>query len=224
MNANIATGIVHLDGKPHMRDARGAFVPLETIKPQDKLMDEMVRKVATFARELSAQISRFKGHTFDDVNAYSALLAQHYGAKPGGQKGNMTFTSFDGLLKVQVSVADRISFGPELQQAKALIDECLREWGAESRPELRAVITRAFQVDKEGQVNRAELFMLMRVEIDDPRWRNAIDAIHDSMRVIGSKTYVRFYERKTADGEWRYIPIDLANVEMPAKPEGGDHA
>lgn len=212
MNSNIVTGIITIDDKDHMRDARGALVPVETIKPQDKLQDEMVRKVAVFARQLSAQISRFKQHCFEDVGSYVALLEQEYGAKAGGQKGNMTFISFDGRLKVQVAVADHIIFGAELQIAKSLIDECLKEWGADSRAELRAIINRAFQVDKEGRVNRAELFMLMRAEIADPRWKNAMDAIRDSMRVIGSKTYIRFYERATSTAEWKLIPIDLANA------------
>lgn len=128
---NPSAAIIMLDGKPHMKDARGALVPLETVKPMDKLQDEVVRKVVGFARALSQQISRFKGHTFEDIGALLALMEQQYGAKPGGKKGNMTFTSFDGCLKLQVAVADNIIFGAELQIAKSLIDECLKEWGAE---------------------------------------------------------------------------------------------
>ena len=67
-----------------------------------------------------------------------------------------------------------------------------------------------FSVDKEGQINRAELFMLLRVEIADPRWVRAMDAIRDSIRVIGSRTYVRFYERDVADAPWRSVPLDIA--------------
>lgn len=213
---NPSAAIITLDGKPHMKDARGALVPLETVKPMDKLQDEVVRKVVGFARALSQQISRFKGHTFEDIGALLALMEQQYGAKPGGKKGNMTFTSFDGCMKLQVAVADNIIFGAELQIAKSLIDECLKEWGADSRPELRAIITRAFQVDKEGRVNRAELFMLMRVEIEDPRWKQAMEAIRDSMRVIGSKTYYRFYERSSPTAEWLLIPLDIATAREAA--------
>ncbi len=203
-------GVIDVAGKPYIRDAKGNLVPVESVKAADMLMDETVRKIVSFARDLSGQIARFKGHTFEDVNGLQALIAQEYGASVGGKKGNITLSSFDGCLKVQVQVADLIEFGPELQAAKRLIDDCLNEWSADSRAELRALVNRVFQVDKEGQVNRSELFMLLRVEIADERWRSAMNAIRDSIRVIGSRTYVRFYERPAPDAAWRAIPIDLA--------------
>ena len=206
----VPSPVVMVEGNEYMRDAKGALVPRETVKPVDLLMDETVRKVIGFARALSAQIARFKGHTFEDVGAFQALIDQEYGASVGGKKGNITLSSFDGLMKVQVQVADLVTFGPELQAAKALVDECLRDWASESGPELRTIVERAFQVDKEGKVNRAELFMLLRVEISDERWKRAMQAIRESMRVIGSKTYIRFYERDRPDGQWRAVTIDLA--------------
>lgn len=208
----VPDGIVDVGGKKYMADAKGALVPLALVKPVDKLTDEAVRKMIGFARELSAQIGRFRGHCFDDVGSLQALIAQEYGATIGGAKGNITLSSMDGTLKVQVQVADLIEFGPELQAAKKLVDECLSEWAEGSRDEIRAIVNRAFQVDKEGVVNRAELFMLLRVAIEDARWQRAMDAIRDSIRVIGSKTYFRFYEREAADAPWRSISIDLARA------------
>lgn len=206
----LAPGVVDVGGKPYMTDAKGNLVPLSMVKPMDKLADETVRKMIDYARGLSAQIGRFKGHCFDDVGSLQALIAQEYDAKLGGPKGNISLTSFDGLQKVTVQVADQIEFGPELQAAKRLVDECLGEWSEGSRDELRAFVNRAFNVDKEGQINRAELFMLLRVAVEDVRWQNAMQAIRDSIRVIGSKTYIRFHERDAAGGAWRAITIDLA--------------
>lgn len=203
---------IDVGGKPYLRDAKGSLVPIETVKPTDLLMDETVRKVMGFARDLSDQVARFKGHTFEDVGALQALFRQEYDAPLGGQKGNITLTTFDGCQKVQVQVADLIEFGPELQSAKALIDECLVDWSADSGAELRALVNRVFNVEKEGQIDRAALFMLMRVEIADDRWQRAMKAIRDSIRVIGSKSYVRFYERDAADEQWRSISIDVARV------------
>ncbi|KQZ14333.1 sulfate transporter [Mesorhizobium sp. Root554] len=206
------TGIVMVNGKPYMPDAKGSLVPVEAIKPTDKLEDETVRKIIGHAVELSAQVARFKGHTFDDLGAFEALIAQEYGATKGGAKGNKTFMTFDGLMKVQVQVADLIDFGVQLQTAKGLIDECLTEWAADSRTEIRAIINRAFNVDKGGQINRTEIFMLLRLDIDDERWRRAMDAIRAAMRVVGSKTYVRCHVRATPNDEWRAITIDLAKA------------
>lgn len=208
----VGDGVTLVNGKKYMADAKGALVPLENVKPADKLEDETVRKIMHFARELSDQIARFRGHTFTDLGEFDALLEQEYGARKGGRKGNRTYQTIDGCMKVQVAVSEFIDFGPQLQVAKGLIDECLNEWAADARPEIRAVITRAFNTDKEGQVNRSEIFMLLRLEIEDERWKKAMDAIRDAMRVTGSKQYVRFYERDRPDGQWRAVTIDLAKA------------
>lgn len=205
-------GVVIINGKEYLPDARGGFTPVEMVKPQHQLEDQAVRKIMGYARELSAQVARFKGHTFDDLSALDDLLAEEYGVKRGGQKGNRTYMTHDGLMKVQVAIADQIDFGPELQQAKALIDECLKEWTDDGRAEIRAIVLRAFKVEKEGQINKAELFSLLRLQIEDERWQNAMAAIHDAIRITGSKQYSRFYERASATSRWTAVTIDLAQA------------
>ena len=205
-------GIVTVAAKDYMADARGSLTPIESVKAADKLEDETVRKIMGFARELSARIARFRGHTFTDLGEFDALLAQEYGAARGGKRGNRTYQSFDGCMKIQVQVADFVDFGPQLQVAKMLIDECLNEWSADSRPEIQAVVTRAFNTDKEGKINRSEIFMLLRLDIEDARWLEAMRAIRDAMRITGSKQYIRFYERARPTDAWRAVTIDLAKA------------
>ncbi|MCR5855966.1 DUF3164 family protein [Mesorhizobium sp. J428] len=206
------TGETIVNGRAYMPDAKGNLVPVEMIKAEHKLEDETVRKIFGYADELSAQVTRFKLHTFDDLEAFEALLAQEYGSAKGGAKGNKTFMTFDGLKKVQVQVADTIDFGAQLQIAKGLVDECLTEWASDARPEIRAIVTRAFNTDKEGQINRAEIFMLLRLDIEDERWKRAMDAIRDAMRVVGSKIYVRFYKRADHKARWEPVTIDMAKA------------
>ena len=208
----ITDGRVRVGAAEYLPDAKGNLVPVELIKPEHLLEDETVRKIMGFAEALSAQVGRFKAHTFEDLGDLEALLAQEYQATKGGAKGNKTFMSHDGLMKVLVQVSDHIDFGPQLQIAKELVDECLNEWSAEARPEIRAIVTRAFNTDKAGQINRAEIFMLLRLEIEDERWGRAMKAIRDAMRVVGSKTYVRCYRRDRLDAEWRAVTIDLAKA------------
>ncbi|SOC41616.1 uncharacterized protein DUF3164 [Rhizobium subbaraonis] len=206
----IAVTIVN--GREFMTNSKGDLVAASNVKPEDKLQDEMVRKQIKFALALNAQITRFRDHCMADIGAFDDLLAQEYGARIGGKKGNKTYQTFDGLMKVQVQVADLIDFGPQLQIAKSLIDECLNEWSTDSRPEIQTIVTRAFNTDKESQVNKSELFMLLRLEIDDPRWGRAMDAIRDSIRVTGSKEYLRFYHRLSIETPWTAITIDLAKA------------
>ena len=212
--APVPTGIEVVGGNEYMRDARGALMALETIKPADKLQDEMVRKVIGFALGLSDQVRRFKEHTFGDVLGFDALLEQQYGfVKKGNRpegKGNRTYMTYDGLFRVQVQVADTIDFGPELQIAKVLLDECMNEWTADAQPEIRSIITRAFNTEKEGKVNRSDIFMLLRIESADPRWNKAMEAIRDAMRVVSRKEYIRFGMRDDPRKDFTSITINLA--------------
>lgn len=210
--AKIPDGIVEVDGKKYRTNAKGSLVPVELVKAQDELEDETVRKMIGYGKALSEQIARFKAHTFNDIGAFEALLAQEYKTAIGGKKGNKTLLSYDGLFKVQVQIAEAFDFGPQLQIAKELVDECLNEWAADSGPELRAIVTKAFNTDKEGQINRSEIFMLLNLDIADERWQRAMQAIRDAMRVVGSKTYVRFYERASQTDGWQAITIDLSKA------------
>ncbi|WP_341893855.1 DUF3164 family protein [Ferrovibrio terrae] len=196
-----------------MLDSRGAHVPEGNVRPIDKLEDQLVRKIHGFGQDLSDQIARFFGHTIDDIDAFLELLAEKYNAKPRGKKGNMTFTSYDGTLKVQVQVAEHIAFGAELQVAKQLVDACLTRWSGGSDPKYIAVVNNAFNVDKQQNVNRQALFALRKLEIADPEWNEAMRAIADAVRVVGSKMYVRMHRRANAQSRWRLVPIDLAAVE-----------
>ncbi len=208
----IPDGIVELAGKKYMTDAKGALVPVELIKPQHALEDQLVRSVMGFALSLSAQLARFRGHTVADLGAFDATLLEKYGVTKGGARGNKTYRTYDGLFEVEVRVQDQIEFGPELQVAKSLVDECLNEWSEGSRPEIRGIITRAFNTDKEGKINRSEIFMLMRLEIEDERWQNAMQAIKDAIRVTGSKSYIRFRMKSATDAPLVNVSIDLANA------------
>ena len=194
----VPDGKTTVGDKVFMGDGKGGLTPVDLIKPQHLLEDETVRKIIGFAAALSAQVARFKEHTFEDIGAFEALLAQEYGTTVGGQKGNKTLQSVDGLFKVQVQVADHVDFGPELQIAKGLVDECLNEWAADARAEIRAIVTRAFNTDK--------------LDIEDERWKRAMQAIRDAMRIVGSKTYVRCYRRERFDAPWQAISIDLARA------------
>jgi hypothetical protein len=209
---DLPAGVEQANGQLYMTDAKGSLVPISLVKAADKLEDGLVRQLHARAAELAAAIAAFKAWAFSEVDVFSAILAAEHKAKVGGAKGNITLSSFDGLLKVTVQVADLIAFGAQLQTAKALVDECLGEWAADSRPELQAIVANAFRVDKAGQFNRGALFALQRLDIDDPRWKRAMQAITDSIRVIGSSRYVRFHTRKTPQANWEAVTLDVATA------------
>ena len=141
---------VMIEGKEYWRDAKGNLTPAELVKEIDKARDALVHEWVERGRDLSKAISHFKEGIFGDVQAFIELSVEKYGAKVGGNKGNVTLFSYDGKYKIQRAINESLQFDERIQAAKVLIDECLNEWSEGSRPELKALIERAFNVDKEG--------------------------------------------------------------------------
>ncbi|MGX2968777.1 DUF3164 family protein [Ursidibacter sp. B-7004-1] len=195
-----------INGKTYWQDAQGRLIAEELVKQMDKERDELVCGFVVQAKSLQAEMRAFKNQVFDDVAAFVQLSAEKYDVKIGGRKGNLTLFSFDGKYKLQVAVSNHIRFDERIQAGKVLIDECLHEWAGEARPELKALIENAFQVDKEGNLSTARILSLRRVDIQDERWARAMQAIADSVQIVGSKDYIRFYER---DEQGKYLPISL---------------
>lgn len=195
----------------YWKDAKGNLVAAENVRESDKLADEIVRELHAKAKQLNADLDKFKRKALDDIRAHLALVVEQYGVKLRGKKGNRSIGTFDDSIKITISIQERISFGSELAAAEELINECMTEWTHDANPNLRAIIEKAFQADSEGKISVYRVLELLRMEIDDPRWRKAMKAIQDSIRVLGSKEYVRVYERNE-DGEHKAIPLNIAAV------------
>lgn len=194
-----------------MRDGMGALIPVELVADTDALEDECVRTIAHHAQRLASQVARFKGHTYDDLGNLDAARAEE-GFTKGGAKGNKTYYSLDAQFKVSVRVQPQHAFGAQITQAKEQIDVCLNEWSAGARPEIRALITDAFNTDNDGQINRTEIYRLMRLKIEDARWVTAMKTLREAMRVIGSKTYLTVHKRQGPEDDWQQITINLAKA------------
>ncbi|EMW2842113.1 TPA: DUF3164 family protein [Yersinia enterocolitica] len=195
----------------YMKDRKGRLVPVAQVSDYDLAMDSFVKEQVAAAKVKSADLSDFKQRAFDECYAWLDLVAEKYGRTRGGVKGNVTFSSFDGSEQITIRVQETLTFGPELQIAKDLIDECVTEWSEGANANLRAIIGDAFQVDKEGQLNTGRILSLRRVKIQDERWNRAMEAISESLQVAMSKTYINFRE-KDKHGKLFNIPLDIAAI------------
>lgn len=193
-------------------DAKQRMIPESQIKPLDLLEDKLVRELIAFAKELSERIARFKLHTQADIDAFMQLSAEQFGTTYGGPKGNVTFRTLDGLLSVSLQIADRMAFDHKLQHAKALFDECVTEWSDGARDEIKALVLQAFEPRKDGTLNRESILALRKLNIADPRWKKAVEAINDSIIPLGTKPYYRFYEAEGFGEKAKPIVIDLASA------------
>lgn len=201
----------------YMKDARGALIPRENVKPEHLAEDELVRELAAQAESLSHALAAFRERALGDVEAFRALISEKYGATRGGAKGNVTLTSYDGTLQMQVAVGETLAFGPELQAAKELIDGCVTRWSEGANANLRVMVEHAFQTNKQGRIDTARVLGLRRLSIDDEDWQKAMDAISDAVRIVATKSYVRFYRRDPATDTKIPIPLDIAAARLPSQ-------
>lgn len=194
------------------KDAQGRLVPESMVKPIDQERDRLVKHLVDRASELSTELADFKAVAFGDIEAFIELSAEQYSAKVGGKKGNVTLYSYDGRYKIQRAVQESIVFDERLQAARALIDDCLRDWTQGARPEVVTLVNDAFRTDTKGEIRTARVLALRRLEIRDERWQRAMTAIGEACQVIGSKSYIRVYERIGDSDQYKAISLDIAGV------------
>lgn len=190
----------------YMQDSQGRLVPKQNVKEIDLLRDELVLELAKKFEALQADLSAHKLNFLSEIEAFVELSADKYGIKLGGSKGNVTLTSYAGEYKITRAIAETITFDERLQAAQTLIRQCMRDWTEGQNSNLVALVDNAFEVNKEGNVSTTRILSLRRINIDDERWKTAMQAISDSVQVVASKAYVRLYKR---DNTGRYLPISL---------------
>jgi hypothetical protein len=54
-------------------------------------------------------------------------------------RGNLSLSTFDGMMRIQIKYNDVIEFDEEIQLAKQLIDQCLIDW-SQDNGNIRAIV------------------------------------------------------------------------------------
>jgi len=204
MNTEIPNG--------YMKNSRGDLVLIENIKPIDLLKDQAAIALAQQAIDIHMALIKFKRMALDDIQELIKTAAEKYDVQIGGDKGNLSISSYDGRYKIQRVFADRISFGLEIEAAKELFLRYLDEVTAGANADARALIDGAFRTTRGGSLRTAELLRLLSYDIKHPNWIQACEALKDSISVDGSTVYVRVSERMNDSDKYRPIPLDIAAV------------
>ncbi|WP_025129701.1 DUF3164 family protein [Pseudomonas sp. PH1b] len=195
-----------------VRNAIGHLVPVDQVREHDKLRDCVARDLGTEAEQLSAALARFKKKALADVADLVAVSSERYGVTLGGQKGNVSITTYDGEFKIERAYADKVVFTEEILAAKELINQCISAWSEGANSHLRVLVDRAFRANRQGQLMVKDVLSLLRVEIDDPDWKRAMQALKDSIQVNGTAVYIRVYKRQGNTDQYLPINLTLAGV------------
>ncbi|WP_334469879.1 DUF3164 family protein [Arsenophonus sp. PmNCSU2021_1] len=192
-------------------NALGHMVPVSHIKPIDLLRDELIDSLFTEARQLRHQLAEFKLRALQRIRDFVDLSAAEYGVNYGAAKGNVTLTSFDGQYRLVRAVGEHRIFDERIQAAKEKIEACITKWSDGADAKLIAIVKRSFKVNKQGQIDINEVLALRDLDIDDEEWQEAMRAVSDSIKVSGSSTYLRFYQREV-DKAYKQLSLDISKL------------
>ena len=202
-----------MQNKDKWINRKGVEVHPDNVPASEKIKDEMVREIISKAIDTQELIQKFKADTLESIDGYISLMRDEYNLNPvKGVKGNMTFDSFDGLLRVAISVNDTIEFDEKLVFAKEKIDEFLKHETENASANIQTLVLRAFEVDKKGSVNTKNILALKSYDIDSPLWNEAMKIIDDATKIASSKSYIRFYKKENIGDKWTHISFDPSKI------------
>lgn len=205
--------MAQLNEKGWWKNKRGGAIHPDRVKVEDKIKDEMIDKILGKAAVVTKAIKHFKNDAYDDVDSYFSLLLHEYGIEEKkGAKGNYTLENFSGTAKIQVSTSDNIIFDEKLQIAKAKLDEYFNEITEDADLDIKTLIDKVFDVDKQGEVNPRKILSLRSYDITHKKWLEAMAIIADSIEVVSNKEYIRFYTRKNIDESYKQVTLDISGV------------
>jgi len=188
----------------YMKNGQGHLVPVENVKAIDKQRDALVRRIIAEAKVLAHDAEEFKDECFKDVAEFVETAAARHKVALGGREGNVQLTSFDGNMKVVRAKDNQITFSEGMTVARKIIFDCIAKWTEGADANLAALVQKAFEVDRQGHLSASKIMALLSYKIADKEWERAMKIIRESIQVVGTKSYVRFYERD-GNGEFRQI-------------------
>lgn len=198
---------IEVNGEKCLRNADGAYVPVDRIRAVDLMRDDLVREFSAVAADLSDRLASFKSSVSAELQAFADCSAEEHGVRLRGRKGGFSLLSYDGLLKIVVDNETLIAVNEKVTIAREAVFACVRRWSEGSNANLVEIVRRAFETDKQGHLSLPRLLALRSYQIDDPEWEAAMDALAQGLTAYGSKTYIRFYSRPTPDDKWQQTAL-----------------
>lgn len=195
---------IEINGKMYLENAVGGYIPVECVSEIDLLRSDTVWEIALDAETEAARRAEKHAKWLNDMLAFMAISSETHGVKIGGRKGNVTISTHAGEYRVQIAVQTRIVFDERLRVAQQMLEQYAFAIASDAGPEIRAIISNAFQVDTEGKINVPKILDLQKIDIQDTRWRDAMQVIYASIGHLKSGTYLRVSKRNEA-GKYRYI-------------------
>ena len=201
---------LQIGDKTYYKKANGTLVPEDQVKDSDRLRDRFVLEAAEKIMDIRTQMIRVKAEILDDIEAFMQTMSESYGVKLGGEKGNLSFTSFDGRVQLKYYRNDYLTFNEGIHIAKKLIDEFLEDITKDSSRSIKQIVNSAFNL-KQGRMDVKAILKLREINETDPRWVKAMQIIDESKQWNEGSRALRLYIRGKT-GEMELVPMDFTSL------------
>lgn len=172
----------------------GSYVSLAEVEPRHALAHDLVMRNFAVAETVNEEMAELKKNALSEMRAYREMMLTDYDTKVGGKEGNLSLPSLCGRYLMKLTVSKHVTFGPELEAAKALIDRFFeQELNKGGSVAIREVVEKVFKVNSKGRLDTYGILGLREHRFDDPLWQRAMDAIDDAICRDSSTTYLNFY-------------------------------
>jgi hypothetical protein len=195
----------------------GSMIHYDKLEPAKQIEHDLVTILCQEAAFHNAILTKFKMQAISEMVAKRVMMLEDYGVKKGGKDGNLTLRTACGRFMAKMTVSKHITFGSELEAAKALIFEFMEDELAKGGSEaIHEIVTKVFKLNGKGRIDTGGILGLREHRFEDERWQNAMQAIEDAICRDSSTTYINFYRvdpnaEPKASGEVR-ISLNLAEL------------
>lgn len=192
-----------------MRDSNGHDIPVKYVSAYDKARDKVTRRIHARFEKARGLLEAVVSESITDLDGLAKLKDSL------GEKGNFSARSFDGLIQVAIRQQYNIRLDERVIRARELMMEYIN--GVLDRVDgvdvsaLRLLVTEAFKANSQGYLSTGRVLSLMRMEVNDAKWREAKMILQEALKPKKGKQYLICEVRKSTQGDFKAIRLDIAD-------------
>ena len=192
-----------------MRDSNGHDIPVKYVSAYDKARDKVTRRIHARFEKARGLLEAVVSESITDLDGLAKLKDSL------GEKGNFSARSFDGLIQVAIRQQYNIRLDERVIHARELmmeyVNSVLDRVDGVDVSALRLLVTEAFKVNSQGFLSAGRVLSLMRMEVNDAKWREAKMILKEALKSEKGKQYLICEVRKSTQGDFKAIRLDIAD-------------
>ena len=192
-----------------MRDSNGNDIPIKYVSKYDKARDRVTRRILARFLKARKDLEKIVADCIVDLDELKGTKDKL------GSKGNFSAQSFDGLISVEIRQQYNIRLDERVARARemmlAYVDGILAKVGGNDAQALRLIVQEAFRANSDGILPTGKILSLMRMEIDNDKWREAKLILQDAIKPQKGKRYLKCNRRASIQADFRSIRLDISD-------------